>query len=151
MARAETRFGLSGKRTSPFKSAGKSVQLTTDSRDVRISGSNGSNAGYTMFWGRVKDYWLPTPLACFPFTSPPVLHRVPSHFNWALPGILPGGWRRPVRRADNFTIFKSRLSWNLGASTSWNSQGLSRPVMGLFYLFYFNVLKLHEYSSGAFA
>jgi len=27
-----------------------------------------------------------------------------------------------------------RLSWNLGASTSWNPQGMSRPVMGLFYL-----------------
>jgi len=27
------------------------------------------------------------------------------------------------------------MSWNLGASTSWNSQGLSRPVMGLLYLF----------------
>jgi hypothetical protein len=30
-------------------------------------------------------YWLPTPLYCFPFTSPPVRHRVPSHFNWTLP------------------------------------------------------------------
>jgi len=29
-----------------------------------------------------------------------------------------------------------RLSWNLGASTSWNPQGLSRPVMGLLYLYY---------------
>ena len=29
-----------------------------------------------------------------------------------------------------------RMSWNLGASTSWNPQGLSRPVMGLLYLFY---------------
>ena len=28
-----------------------------------------------------------------------------------------------------------RLSWNLGASASWNPQGLSRPVMGLLYLF----------------
>ena len=28
-----------------------------------------------------------------------------------------------------------QLSWNLGASTSWNPQGLSRPVMGLLYLF----------------
>jgi len=28
-----------------------------------------------------------------------------------------------------------RLSWNLGASTSWNLQGMSRPVMGLLYLF----------------
>jgi hypothetical protein len=26
-------------------------------------------------------------------------------------------------------------SWNLGASTCWNPQGLSRPVMGLLYLF----------------
>jgi len=46
---AEIRFGLSAKRTSPFKLAGGSVQLTTGSRGVRISGSNGSNAGYTMF------------------------------------------------------------------------------------------------------
>jgi hypothetical protein len=27
-----------------------------------------------------------------------------------------------------------RLSTNLGASTSWNPKGLSRPVMGLLYL-----------------
>jgi len=27
-----------------------------------------------------------------------------------------------------------RLSWNLGALTFWNPQGLSRPVMGLLYL-----------------
>ena len=46
---AETRFGLSEKWTSPFKSAGESVQSTTGSRGVRISGSNGSNVGYTMF------------------------------------------------------------------------------------------------------
>ena len=34
-----------------------------------------------------------------------------------------------------------RLSWNLGASNSWNPQGLSRPVMGLlyFYLWFFTV------------
>jgi len=76
--RAETRFGLSAKRTSPFKLAGVSVQSTTGSRGVRISSSNGSNAGYTMFRGRVQDYWLPTPLTCFPFTSPPVRHRTPS-------------------------------------------------------------------------
>ena len=35
---AETRFGLSAKRTSPFKSAGVSVQSTTGSRGVQISG-----------------------------------------------------------------------------------------------------------------
>jgi len=44
--RAETRFRLSAKRTSVFKSAGTSVQSTAGSRGVRISGSN---AGYTMF------------------------------------------------------------------------------------------------------
>jgi len=37
----------------------------------------------------VKDYWLPTPLTCFPFTSPPVRHRVPSGFNWALLSLQP--------------------------------------------------------------
>ena len=36
--RAETRFGLSEKWTNPFKSAGESVQSTTGSRGVRISG-----------------------------------------------------------------------------------------------------------------
>jgi hypothetical protein len=35
--RAETRFRLSGKRTSTFKSAGASVQSTTGSRGLRIS------------------------------------------------------------------------------------------------------------------
>ena len=35
-----------------------------------------------------------------------------------------------------------RVSWNLGASTSWKPQGLSRPVMGLIYLyFYLYILK----------
>jgi hypothetical protein len=40
-----------------------------------------------------------------------------------------------VRRADNLTTFKCRLSRNLGASTFWNPVGLSGPVMGLLYLF----------------
>jgi hypothetical protein len=49
--RAETGFRLSPKRTSPFKSAGASVQSTADSRGVRVSGSN---AGYTTFRGTVR-------------------------------------------------------------------------------------------------
>jgi hypothetical protein len=32
-------------------------------------------------------YWLPTPFSSFPFTSPPVRHRVPSHFKRSLPHI----------------------------------------------------------------
>jgi hypothetical protein len=49
--RAETRFRLSAKRASLFKSAGASVQSTTGSRGVRISCSD---AGYTMFRCSVK-------------------------------------------------------------------------------------------------
>ena len=49
--RAQSMFRLSAKRTSPFKSAGMSVQSTTGSRGVRISGSN---ARYTMFRGSVR-------------------------------------------------------------------------------------------------
>ena len=37
---AETRFRFSPKQTSPFKSAGASVQSTAGSRGVRIRGSN---------------------------------------------------------------------------------------------------------------
>jgi hypothetical protein len=60
--RAETRFPLSAKRTSPFKSVGggASVQSTTGSRGARISGSN---AGRTMFRGSVKG-------TGYPFHSP---------------------------------------------------------------------------------
>ena len=80
-ARAETRFRLSAKRTSPFKSAGASGQSTTGNRGVRISGSN---AGYTMFRGSVKGTGYPLHSPVCPSLSPPVRHRVPSHFNWNL-------------------------------------------------------------------
>ena len=63
---------------------GASVQSTTGSRGVRISSSNGSNAGQTTFRGKVELYWLRTPFACFPFTSPPVRHRVPPGSERAL-------------------------------------------------------------------
>ena len=36
-------------------------------------------------------------------------------------------------RAENLTTFMGWLSSNLGASTSWNHQGLFRSVMGLLY------------------
>jgi hypothetical protein len=60
--RSETRFRLSAERTSPFKAAVASVQSTTSSRGVRISGSN---AGYTMFRGSVKStgYSLHSPVS----------------------------------------------------------------------------------------
>jgi hypothetical protein len=74
--RAETRFRLSAKRTSLFKSAGASVQSTTGSRGVRISGSN---AGYAMFRGSVKStgYPLLSPVSpSFPLPCVTVCHHI---------------------------------------------------------------------------
>jgi hypothetical protein len=81
--RAETRFRLSAKRTSPFKSAEASVQSATDSRGVRISGSN---AGCTVFRGSVKSTGYPLhslvspslPLSCVT-----VCHRISTEL-WPL-------------------------------------------------------------------
>jgi hypothetical protein len=74
--RAETRFRLSAKRTSPIKSAGSSDQSTTGSRGVSI---NGSNAGYTMFRGSVKStgYPLHSPISpSLPFPCVTVCHHI---------------------------------------------------------------------------
>jgi len=93
--RAEARFRLSAKLTSPFKSAGVSVQSTTGSRGVRISGSN---SGYTMFGGSVKSTGYPLHWPVFYFTFSPVCHRVPSHFNWTL--LLISGRNLPTFRTN---------------------------------------------------
>jgi len=69
--RAETRFCLSAKRTSPLKSVGASVQSTTGSRGVRISGSN---AGYTKFRGSVKGTGYPLHLPVSPSLT--VCHHI---------------------------------------------------------------------------
>ena len=74
--RAETRLLLSAKRTSPFKSAGASVQSTTGSRGVRISGSN---TGYTMFRGSAKStgYPLHSPVSpSLPLQCVTVCHHI---------------------------------------------------------------------------
>ena len=42
-----------------------------------------------------------------------------------------------MHRADNLTTFMCQLSWNLRTSSCWNPLGLSMPVMGLLYLFFF--------------
>ena len=68
---AETIFLLLAKRASPFKSAGASVQSTTGSRGVRISGSN---AGYTMFRGSVKGTGYPLHSPVSPTLSLPCVN-----------------------------------------------------------------------------
>ena len=63
-------------RTSPFKSAGASVESTTGSRGVRISGSN---AGHTMFRGSVKStgYPLDSPISLsIPLPCVTVCHHI---------------------------------------------------------------------------
>jgi len=84
-ARAETRFRLSEERTSPFKSAGASVQSATGSRGVRISGSN---AGYTMFRGSVKGtgYPLHSPVSpSLPLPCITMCHHVSTNSTTLMP------------------------------------------------------------------
>jgi len=74
--RTETRFRLSAKRTSPFKLDRVSVQPTTGSRGVRISGSND---GYTMFRCSVKGtgYLLLLPVSpSLPLPCVTVCHHI---------------------------------------------------------------------------
>jgi hypothetical protein len=78
--RAEIRFLLSPKRTSPLKSTGASVQSTAGSRGVRISGSN---AGCSMFQGSVKSTGYPlhspvSPLLHLPCVT--VCHHISTGF-----------------------------------------------------------------------
>jgi hypothetical protein len=87
--RAETRFRLSPKRTSPFKSAGASVQSTAGSWDVRISGSN---AGYTTFRGSVKSTGYPLHSPVSPSLPLPCAIRFQTH----TPNNLSWRWRQTL-------------------------------------------------------
>ena len=78
--RAETRFSLSPKRTSPFKSLGASVQSTAGAEVCASALVMLDIPRSEVAW----EYWLPTPFASFPFTSSPVRHRVPSGSERAL-------------------------------------------------------------------
>jgi len=73
---AETTFRLPAKRTSPFKSAGASVQSPpTGSRGVSISSSN---AGYPMFRASVKTH----PIRQFPLHFPSATSTAPCRQRW---------------------------------------------------------------------
>ena len=126
--RAETRFRLSTKRTSQFKSAGPSVQSTTRSRGVRISGSNGSNAGYTVFRRSVKStgYPLHSPVSpSLPHPCATVCHRIstglynlrshlPEKWGWTRTSKIATseGWR--TRRAEALSWRTGRLDLSVG-------------------------------------
>ena len=99
---AETRFRLSPKRTSPFKSAGAWVQSTAVSRGVRISGSND---GYTVFRSSVRvmaTHSIRQFLLHFPSRASPYAIRFHTH--------------------SNSCMFVSNVkwsSWNLYANQLW--------------------------------
>ena len=65
-------------------------RLNAGSRGVRISVSMLDTPRSEVVW----EYWLPTPFASFPFTSPPVRLRVPPHSERSI--------------TDNFPFFRPK-------------------------------------------
>ena len=61
------------------------------------------------------------------------------HYGPEVPGVFPGG---KGGRCVRLTTYHHPvlLLQNLGALTSWNPLGLSRPVMGLLYLTFYIIL-----------
>jgi hypothetical protein len=82
--RAEIRFRLSPKRTSPFKSAGRQFSRLLAAEVCASALVKLDTPLSEVVW----EYWLPTPLASFSFTYPPVRHRVPSGFKRTLQHVL---------------------------------------------------------------
>ena len=106
---AETRFLLSAKRASPFKSAGASVQSTTGSRGVSISGSN---FGYTTFRGNVKSTGYPLHSSVSPLIPIPcvtVCHHISTGLYQDLDTMPNAGY------PSSFTVV---TFWKLGTSRS---------------------------------
>jgi len=72
---AETRFRLSPKRTSPFKSAGRQFSRLLAAKLCASAVVMLETPRSEVVW----EYWLSTPFVSFPFTSPPcvtVCHQV---------------------------------------------------------------------------
>jgi len=80
--RAETRFRLSAKRTSPFQSAvGRQFSRLLA---AEVCASAVVMLDTPMFRVSVKSIGYPVHSPVSTFTSPPVRYRVPSYFNWTL-------------------------------------------------------------------
>ena len=92
------------KRTSPFKSAGASVQSTAGSRGVRISGSN---AGYTVFRGSVKSTGYPLHSPVSPSLPHPCV-TVCHHISTEVYVVSRGNVR--TRAAER--VYTTNTAWN---------------------------------------
>ena len=80
--RADTRFRRNGRVH--LNRRGTSVQSTTGSRGVRVSGSN---AGYIMFLGSVKSTGYPLHSPVSPSLSLPYVTVCHHIFMWSIPGV----------------------------------------------------------------
>ena len=68
--------------------------------------------------GVVWEYWLPTPFASFPFTSPPVRHRMPPGSERALSRMLSTLASSFTQHMKHTTIhWKLNKTWNIKSST----------------------------------
>jgi hypothetical protein len=83
---AETRFRLSAKRTSQFKSTGRRQFSRLLTAEVCVSAVVVLGTPCSKVVRRVLATHCIRP---FPFTSPPLRHRVPSQFNWTLRHMFP--------------------------------------------------------------
>jgi len=61
-----------------------------------------------------------------------------------VPGVHPVEWCKPLRRADKLITFMCRLSGNSGRLNLLEPKGLSKPVMGLVYLYLSLLLKFED-------
>jgi len=108
-------------------SAGASVQSTTGSRGVRISGSN---AGYTMFRGSVKStgYPLHSPVSpSLPLPCVTVCHRISTGLykpsSIVTKGVLPSGGR--LRLKCDGTRAETRFRLSAKRTSPFKSAGAS--------------------------
>jgi hypothetical protein len=60
-------------------------------------------------------------------STQPLTEMCTRNLSWGVKAAGAYGWQPAT--------YMCRVSWNLGASTSWNPKGLSRPVMGMLYLY----------------
>ena len=86
----------------------------------KVAGSNPDCVIGTFHWHKPSDRTMALRL------TQPLTEMSTRNISWGKGGRCVG--------LTTLTTFMCRLSWNLGASTSWKTQDPSRPLMGL--LFY---------------
>jgi len=81
-----------------------------------------------MFRGSVKSTGYPTPFASFPYTSPPVRHRVPPHFNWTILISLYKAKFSPYRPWRQRTVSHWEAELHSFFSSTWDNMSDPTPL-----------------------